>query len=267
LHNAHTPPDNVAVRWVICDLGGTLTDGHGAIDDAGFVPIFREFIERGVRVGAVTARNRDYAIGPLGIANPELLSCFSFVFTGGGSTKWEPPDWKRPKPLAPPYSRMVVSLMRLRGVPSKDIWPDWSSIGTWSWHEHHCRRAIETVERVRDRLSLRRLDLEAIYDETSLLFIPHGMDKHWAILLEMAARGVDMKQVLVCANGPNDHSLAASVGLAVVPADAHSSLRKLPRALVAEQPGSAGVKSLLNNLLADRIPGCSVGRGPGLAIA
>jgi hypothetical protein len=251
---------------LVCDLGGTLTQEHGAINDLEFIPIFRRFISRGAGVGGITARNRDYAFGPMGIAESQLLDCFSFVFTGGGSAKWTRP-WKRFQPMGPRHSKVVVGHLRLSGVPSKDIWPDWASIGTWSRHEHHCRRAIERVEHYRERCWLRRLNLQVIYDDTSLLLLPRGLDKRVAVAKEMEARGVDMSHVLVCANGQNDRELAAAAGLAVVPADAHPSLRKLPNALVAANPGPAGVKSVLNDLLAGRVPGCSVGGIGGLATA
>jgi hydroxymethylpyrimidine pyrophosphatase-like HAD family hydrolase len=259
-------PDNVVVRVIICDLGGTLTRRHGAIDDSEFIPIFQELIDRGVKIGGITARNREYAIGPLGIADPELLGCFSFVSTGGGGAIWRPP-WEWFQPMGPRYPEEVVGHLRRLGVPNADIWPDWASIGTWSRHEPLCRRVIDLVERHREHRQLRRAKLQVVPDDTSILLLPEDLDKEVVATSVMASEGIDMKNVLVCANGRNDVRFAAAAALAMVPADAHSSLRELPNALVASQPGPAGIKSLLTHLLADRIPGCSVGRGPGVALA
>jgi hydroxymethylpyrimidine pyrophosphatase-like HAD family hydrolase len=267
----------VQVAWIWCDFDGTITPDYQPINDPEVASIFGECIERGVEIGGVTGRNLKWVIGHEGgITNPDLLDRFSMIITGGGSTRIAPP-WTDPHGLGPHHSRTIKWFMRhyygipfVRhhfDVPKNEIWTDWASISTWRTYEHQTKRAVERVDQWRGRVHLRRLNLKAIYNDNSVLYLPDGLNKQSAVAAEMASRGIDMSQVVACGDGENDLPLLASAGLALVPADADPKLLALPNAVIASQPGPEGVKALLRDLLAGRIKGWSVGGIEGLAAA
>ena len=254
------------VGAVVCDIDGTIAPKHQQVNDPEVAHLLAEFKAHGVVRGICTGRNWPYVNGPGGITEPAIFDGLDFIITGCGSGRAEPP-WKKLRPLAPHYSRAVVWRMRRLGVPSETIWLDAGSISTMNDWEPQVEQAIAEVELWRSRFHLRSLNLEVTRNEKSVLYLPAGVNKGWAVVKEMQSRGIDMSSVVGCGDGENDIPFLSACGLALVPADAHPALLALPNAIVAPLPGHEGVKQLLRDLIDGKIPGWEVPAELGLSAA
>ena len=254
------------VRAVVCDFDKTIAANHSRVDDPEVGRLFQEFKRRGVVVGGNTGRNQEWTFGRNGIHNDDIRDALSFVISGSGGAI-NHPKYPRRRPwrgelLGPHYSRAVTWRLRTLGVPAKQIWANSTSIGIMNRNEPEMRRAIDDVNKVRTFFHLRRINICPVYNNDSAVWLPVGLNKGTALTHELKRHGIDLSQTVGCGDGQNDYDMLKLCGLALVPSDAHPSIKALPHAIVGTKPGHEGVKALLADLLAGRIAGWTVD-GPG----
>ena len=259
------------VRAVVCDFDKTIAANHSTVDDPEVGRLFQELTSKGVLVGGNTGRNREWVFGPRGIRNDDIRNALSFVISGSGGVV-NHPNYPQRWPwggelLGPHYSRAVTWRLRTLGVPAKQIWADGTSIGIMNENEAKMRRSIDDVNRVRSFLRLRRINVCPVYNNDSAVWLPAGMNKGSALTGELQRFGIDLSETVGCGDGQNDYDMLKLCGLALVPSDGHPSIKALPNAVVAGKPGHEGVKALLGDLLAGRIPGWTVDGQGGLQAA
>lgn len=92
-----------------------------------------------------------------------------------------------------------------------------------------------------------------VYNRNAVMFLPPGATKGSGLQYALEELGYSAHNVVACGDAENDRSLFEVAELAVAVANATPDLRRLADAVLPE-PGGAGVRQLLGNLLDGRAP-------------
>ena len=246
------------VAGFVSDIDRTLVSDQARIDDPEIRELLAELGARNVLRVLNSGRTLDYIVGPGGISDQRLLNNVDVIIGGGGGSMLNPRTGQVTL-FGPPYSAAVVWNMRRMGVSSRVIWARDSTISSCWEHDGQIQESIRRVNRLLVLARRPLLDLVGTRNGDTVVYLPRGVDKGTSMLRVLATHGIDPASVVGAGDGWNDVPFLSRVGLAIVPPDAHPALLALPNAVVAPLPGPPGVKFVLRELLAGRIPGWSVG--------
>ena len=226
------------------DYDGTLAR-HGQVDDA-TVAALRRLRASGRRLLLVTGREM-----PELAAAFDHIELFDLVVAENGGLLHEPATG-RERMLAEPPPESLVRALREAGVEPL-------SVGrvVVATVEPHQGVALEAIHRL-------GLGHEVIFNKTSVMLLPPGVDKASGLAVALGELGIDPERVAGVGDAENDHALLRLCGLGVAVANALPALKERADHVTRGERG-AGVAELIDLLIGDEraLPVRATGRSQG----
>jgi hydroxymethylpyrimidine pyrophosphatase-like HAD family hydrolase len=216
-----------------CDYDGTLAQ-HGRIDDATLAALER-VLASGRRLLLATGRELHglHSVFP-------RLDLFTWVIAEDGALLYRP-DTRAEKLLGRPPPRAFLRVLAERGVP---LGVGRVIVATVRPHETAVREAIRDLG----------LDLEVNFNRDALMVLPAGINKGTGLAAVLKEIGLSPRDVVGVGDAENDRVFLSQCGYAVAVANALPVLKQAAD-LVTRGESGAGVRELIDRLIADDLPG------------
>ncbi len=219
-------------KALVSDYDGTLAR-DGVVDDATVAALER--VKRsGRRLVLATGRQVDVA------AVFPRIGLFDRVVAENGAVLFRP-DTGESRLLAPPAEGRLVGRLRDRGVP---VWAGEVVIAVEAAHASLADEIIRELE----------LPLRVILNRDSAMILPVGVDKASGAAAALADLGLSPRDAVGVGDAENDLPLFELCGLSAAVADALPELKERAD-LVTRGESGAGVRELIERLVADDVPG------------
>ena len=263
-------PEVRYIRALVTDIDRTIAQQATGVNTPGLVEVFADFARHGARRIVATGRmgKFDWSPGPGGITNAPLLRLIDDLLLEGGGARIHHPhphlNWTHV--LAKRHSHALVRELRRVGVPSRELWIGRAAIGTMTANHHLVLEAVNHVNARRRRWHLRPLQVCPTFNNSTVGYLPPGVDKATSAERSLHKYGIDWSEVVAAGDGLNDLPMMRRAAIAIVPSNGVDVLKRLPNAIVGDKPGVEGVLDVMRRLLAGQIAGFHVGNpGRGLA--
>ncbi len=215
-----------------CDFDGTLAE-EGQVDDATWDAL-RAARMAGMMHILVTGRTLDSIIG-----SGPFRELFEAIVAENGAVV----QLTRRNQVTLPFGALDARL--LQQWHTMDLPLEWglAIAATVKPHDEALLRTLRTS----------RACATVVYNRNAAMFLPPGATKGSGLLYALEELGYSAHNVLACGDAENDRSLFEVAELGVAVANATPDLRSAADVVLAE-PAGAGVRKLLNDLLAGRPP-------------
>jgi hydroxymethylpyrimidine pyrophosphatase-like HAD family hydrolase len=223
------------------DYDGTLAH-HGRIDDETWGAL-RRLRDSGRKLVMVTGRQIEdlFEIVP----HPDV---FDRIVAENGALIYDPAAKEtRPTSDIEPPARFVEALRR-RGVAPIAV--GHTIVATWEPHE-------DTVLHVIRELGL---ELQVIFNKGAVMVLPSGVNKATGLAAALLELGLSAHNVVGVGDAENDHALLQACECGAAVANATAALKERAD-LVLEGGHGAGVRELIDRLLADDLAGVAPSLG------
>ncbi|HET6468303.1 MAG TPA: HAD-IIB family hydrolase, partial [Geminicoccaceae bacterium] len=212
------------------DYDGTLaTDGRVDGETRAALERLRE---SGRRLIMVTGRELD----DLERVFPHF-ELFDSIVAENGALLYRPAE-REEVPLGPPPPPRFAELLRARGVDPLSVGR--VIVATWEPNETTVLHAIRELG----------LELEIIFNKGAVMVLPSGINKATGLAAALRDMGLSPHNVVGVGDAENDHAFLRLCGCGVAVANALPVLKEEVE-LVTEGARSAGVRELIDRLLAD----------------
>jgi hypothetical protein len=217
---------------LVSDYDGTLAR-DGIVDDE-TVAALERLKRSGRHLVLATGRQADVA------AVFPRIGLFDRVVAENGAVLFRP-DTGETRLLAPPADQSLVRRLRDRGVP---VWDGKTVIAV---EASHAATAAELVVEL-------DLPVRVTLNRDSAMILPVGVDKGSGAIAALADLGVSPHDAVGVGDAENDLPLLDLCGLSVAVGDALPEVTERAD-LVTRGENGAGVRELIDRLLADDVPG------------
>lgn len=219
---------------LVCDYDGTLAT-HGRVDDATLAALDRLRASRRMLV-LVTGRQ----LPDLMRVFPRL-DLFDRVVAENGAVLYRPSD-RGERTLAEPPPEAFVAALRRRGVSPVSVGR--VIVATWEPQETAVLEVIRELG----------LELQVIFNKGAVMVLPSGVNKATGMDAALVELGLSRHNAVGVGDAENDHAFLARCECSVAVANALPALRKRAD-LVTEGEGGAGVRELIDRLVASDLAG------------
>lgn len=211
------------------DYDGTLA--HDGVVDQRTVTALERLRNSGRRIVLVTGRHL-----------PDLcqifprLDLFDRVVVENGGLLYRP-ETREQKLLCPPPDERFLALLRQRKIP---FVAGRTIVATWKPHDAEVPAAIRDLG----------LDLQVIFNKSSVMVLPDGVDKGTGLQVALDELGVSYHNVVSVGDAENDLSFMRLSACSVAVANALPSLKEYAD-VVIDRPRGEGVTELIERLISD----------------
>lgn len=164
------------------------------------------------------------------------LDLFDRVVVENGGLLYRP-DTNEQKLLCPPPDERFLALLRERNIP---FVAGRTIVATWKPHDAEVPAAIRDLG----------LDLQVIFNKSSVMVLPSGVDKGTGLQVALDELGVSYHNVVSVGDAENDLSFMRLSACSVAVANALPSLREHAD-VVIDRPRGEGVTELIEHLISD----------------
>jgi HAD superfamily hydrolase (TIGR01484 family) len=211
-----------------CDYDETLAS-NGRVAPAVLDALLR-FKAVGGKSVLVTGRELDdlLEVGP-------DMTVFDFVVAENGAVLYRPESGEI-QSLAGPPSNLFVARLRQRGVQPVSVGR--SIVATGQRHTGIVHQTIVEME----------LDLDIILNRSSLMVLPHGVNKGTGLKLALQQMHLAAENVVGVGDAENDDAFLTMCGVYVAVANAIPSIKNAAD-WVTDQESGAGVVEVINRVI------------------
>lgn len=220
------------------DYDGTLA--HDGVVDQRTVTALVCLRNSGRRIVLVTGRH----LPDLRQIFPRL-DLFDRVVVENGGLLYRP-DTNEQKLLCPPPDERFLALLRERNIP---FVAGRTIVATWKPHDAEVPAAIRDLG----------LDLQVIFNKSSVMVLPSGIDKGTGLQVALDELGVSYHNVVSVGDAENDLSFMRLSACSVAVANALPSLKEHAD-VVIDTPRGEGVTELIEHLISDDLATLDVRR-------
>lgn len=232
------------LKVLACDLDGTLADEDRVLPatwDA-----LRRARDAGFALVLVTGRRLDTFV----TAGP-FEAVFQAIVAEDGAAIYLPNVDSVLLPFGQ-LSPLLLAQLESLGIPLE------RGVAIAATHVPHDEPILELLRKHREGVTIE-------YNRGAVMVLPAGATKGTGLRVALAELGYSPHNVLACGDAENDHSLLELAELGVAVAGAAPELKLRADAILAE-PGSAGVRAMLDDLVAGRLPAHRLRPGRGIVL-